>query len=343
MKIFKYLLFLILILIIGTSIYVATLNGDFQIEETKIINAPKEVVFNEINELRNWQDWEPWSGEAEDMILNYSDNTSGEGASYSWKSEKMGNGAITTTKVNPFSSIQQEITLDAAFGESQNEVYWKLEKVENGTQVTWGMKGEQSFMEKAAFMFREESLSEMMQPRFAKGLQNLSAAIEKKMDVYAISVDGITQHGGGYYMYTTTASKVSQINEKMGNMIEDIAAYMDQNNIERTGNPFVLYNEWNQENNSAIFSAAYFTPNEVITPAESPVLTGYMPNQKVVKTTLKGNYDNLQEAWDKAYAFIQQNNLQLSEEGKAFEVYLTGPEKSKNPAEWLTSIYIPVQ
>ncbi|MDT0644443.1 GyrI-like domain-containing protein [Zunongwangia sp. F363] len=343
MKIFKYLLFLILILIIGTSIYVATLKGDFQVEETRLINAPQEVVFNEVNELRNWQDWEPWSGDAQDMIVNYGDTTSGENATYAWKSESMGNGKITTTKANPFSSIQQKITFETSFGESSSDVYWNFEETENGTQVTWGMKGEQSFMEKAAFMFRDESITEMMRPEFAEGLQNMEQAIEKKMNVYSINVDGITQHGGGYYMYTTTASKVSQIDEKMGNMIEDIAAYMDQNNIERTGNPFVLYNEWNQENNSAIFSAAYFTPSEVITPAESPVLTGYMPNQKVVKTTLKGNYDKLQETWDRAYAFIQENDLQLSTEEKAFEVYLVGPDKSKNPADWVTSIYIPVQ
>ncbi|MDT0678154.1 SRPBCC family protein [Autumnicola musiva] len=343
MKIFKYLLFLILILIIGTSIYVATQKGGFQLEESRLIDAPQEVVYNEVNDFKNWNNWEPWSGEAEDITTNYGDTTSGKNAFYSWNSESMDNGKISTTQANPFSSIQQEITIQTTFGKSTSQINWKFEETENGTLVTWAMKGKQSFLEKAAFMLRDKSIAEIMRPKFIQSLEDMDASIEEKMNVYFINVDGVTQHGGGYYMYTTTASKTSQIDENMNNMIHDIAAYMNKNNIERTGKPFVLYNEWNEENNSAIFSAAYFMPSEVITPAESPVLTGYMPNQRVVKTTLKGNHDNLQEAWDQTYAYIQENDLTLAEGAKTFEVYNIGPDENKNPAKWITSIYIPVQ
>lgn len=342
MKILKYLFFLLLIFIIGASIYIATKDGDFQIEQQQMLAAPQEVVFNEVNDFTTWNAWEPWSRETDDMIINYGEKTKGEGASYSWKSEKMGEGEITTTKANPYTSIEQKISFVTPFGESTSDVYWQFEEQGDSTLVTWGMKGEQSFMEKAAFTFQDQSLSEMMLPMFKKGLDNLQARITEEMEAYSINIDGITQHGGGYYMYITTASKISQVSERMDKMISEVGTYMDTNNIEKVGNPFVLYNQWNEDQGTAIYSAAYFTPSEVVTPAESSVLNGYMPNQRTLKTTLKGDYKNLKEAWDDSYTYLQKNGLSANENAQPFEVYVNGPEDDANPAEWITHIYIPV-
>ncbi|MCM8569143.1 GyrI-like domain-containing protein [Gramella jeungdoensis] len=342
MKILKYLFFLFLIFIIGASIYIATKDGEFQIEQQQMLAAPQEVVFNEVNDFTTWKDWEPWSQETDDMIINYGDKTKGEGASYSWKSEKMGEGEITTVKANPYSSIDQKISFVTPFGDSKSDIYWQFDKQGDSTLVTWGMKGEQSFMEKAAFTFQDQSLSEMMLPMFKKGLDNLQAKIKEEMETYSVNIDGVTQHGGGYYMYITTASKISQVSERMGNMINEVGTYMENNNIEKIGNPFVLYNQWNEDQGTAIYSAAYFTPSEVVTPAESNVLNGYMPKQRTLKTTLKGDYKNLKEAWDSSYAYLQKNGLKADENSQPFEVYVSGPEDNPNPAEWITQIYIPI-
>lgn len=343
MKIFKYLLFLILIFIIGASIYIATKDGKFQVEQKLMMEGPQEVVFDEVNDYTTWKNWEPWSQEANDMIVEYGKKTSGEGASYSWKSEEMGDGEMKTIKANPHSSLEQEITFKTPFGESTSDVYWEFEQQGDSTLVTWGMMGEQSFMEKAAFIFQEESISEMMRPMFAKGLDNLQEELKIKMNSYTINIDGITNHGGGYYMYITTASKISQVSERMESMVSEVGNFMATNNIEQVGKPFIIYNEWNEEQGTAIYSAAYFTPSEVITTSDSNVLTGFMPNQRTLKTTLKGDYENLKEAWDSSYAYLQKNGLQADEEAKPFEVYITGPKDNANPAEWVTTLYIPLQ
>jgi effector-binding domain-containing protein len=68
-----------------------------------------------------------------------------------------------------------------------------------------------------------------------------------------------------------------------------------------------------------------------------------MPNQKVLKTTLNGKYENLKEAWDKAYDYIQQNGLTMNQDVESFEVYAVGPNDNANPAEWVTHIYIPLK
>lgn len=342
MKILKYLFFLLLIVIIAGAIYVATKDGNYQVEETAIINAPVPVVFNEVNNFKNWDQWGPWMDDADDIIINYSEKVIGENASFSWKSEEMGDGSIKNTKVIPESAIDQKLTFKSSYGESQSDVYWDFVEVEEGTKVTWGIKGEQSFMEKLAFTFMDKSFPEMIRPMYKEGLEKLNAVVLEKMSTYSVNVDGITTHGGGFYMYSTTATKISQIQSKMQKMFADVSLYMEQNNISTMGNPFVLYNKWDEQNNSAIYSTGYFTPSLIITPAESTVLNGMMPVQKVIKTTLKGDYKNLKEAWDATYKYAQENNLPVNPDSPAFEVYAIGPDKSPNPANWVTEIYIPL-
>ncbi|MFC6859247.1 SRPBCC family protein [Zunongwangia atlantica] len=343
MKIFKYLLFLILIVLIGGSIYVATKDGDYKFEESKVFNAPQEIVFKEVNNLQNWEYWDPWNQDSDDLIISYGDTLQGEGAVYYWESSEIGDTKITTLETQPFSQVIQKITLPHTFTNASSKMYWTFEALENNqTKVTWGMEGKQSFKEKLSFLLSEESLQEIMRPKFEKGLRKMQDVITNKMNEYSISVDGVVNHGGGYFMYTTTASKISQVTEKMQPMITEVANFMEAQNIERIGNPFVLYNDWDQSGGTAIFSAGYFTPSEVITPMDANVLNGNMPNQKVLKAVLKGNYKNLEEAWNKAYEYIEENGLEVNETTKPFEVYLNKPEETPNPANWITNIYIPV-
>ena len=56
MKILKYLFFLLLIIIIGSAIYFGTKDGSYDIQDTMVINAPPEVVFNKVNDYKNWEE-----------------------------------------------------------------------------------------------------------------------------------------------------------------------------------------------------------------------------------------------------------------------------------------------
>ena len=54
MQILKYLFLLLLLSLVATTIFVATQKGEFQLERSKIINAPKTAVFNYVNDYQNW-------------------------------------------------------------------------------------------------------------------------------------------------------------------------------------------------------------------------------------------------------------------------------------------------
>lgn len=344
MKILKYLFFLILIVLIGGAIYFATKDGSFDVSESKTINAPAEVVYNNVKDYKSWPKWGPWMEEDKNMKIDYAEKTEGEGASYSWTSETVGNGSMKTVKVIPNKEINQEITFNTPLGDSDSDVYWYFEDTEKPgqTKVTWGMKGEQSFMEKVFMSFQEDDMETGLSKMFSSGLNNLEEVVEESMKQYSINVDGVTRYSGGYYMYNTTAAKQSEIGSKMGPMLGQVMGYMQDNNIPTAGMPFTIYNSIDSENGTVIFSAAIPVKERVITPDGSPVLTGFMETLTAVKATLKGNYSHLPEAYEKANQYIANNNLQVDPNGNMFEVYANDPGEVPNPSNWITEIYIPI-
>lgn len=346
MKIFKYLFFLILIVIIGGSIYVATIDGNYQAEETVVMNVPTAMVFKEVNEYRTWENWGPWKEQDPNMIIDYPENTSGEGASYSWKGDKEPmDGSIKTIKVIPNKSIDQEITFETPIGKSTSDVYWRFEPIEGKTKVTWGMKGEQSFFEKIFMAFEEKSMSEMLHPMFENGLKNLNKVLTEKMKKYAINIDGVTEYGGTFYMYITTASKNNPkaLSNKMEQIFPTVANFMSETDIEMSGQPITIYNQINSDNNTVIISCGIPTPTKMATPPTSEVLCDFIPKTKALKVTLKGDYSNLPEAWSKANNYLNKTDFEKNPEIAPFEIYVTDPDVEPNPANWETEIYLPIK
>jgi effector-binding domain-containing protein len=340
MKILKYLLFLILIVFIAGSIYVATKDGAFEVKSSEVIAAPAPLLYREVADFNNWKDWNAWTG-IEGMIMNI-EKASGENAELNWQAEGIRDGKIVTTSAIPYSKIEQQLVMQTSLGESAGSVLWTFEPKGDSTVVSWTLKGDQSFKEKLAFSLQDNDLSDVFHPVFEQSLENLQQNVIRKMEAYSINVDGVTEHGGGYYMYSTTAARFGEVNAKAADMIKQVSIYMNDNNISISGRPFVIYNQRDERNGTTIFSAAVPTPSQVITPAGSAVLNGYLEPQKVVKATLKGNRKNAAETWEKVYRYIEENGLQVNPQGQPFEIYITNPTEVDNPALYVTEVYIPV-
>ncbi|AFL79896.1 transcriptional regulator, effector-binding domain/component [Aequorivita sublithincola DSM 14238] len=340
MKILKYLLFLILLIIIGSAIYFGTKDGTYDVQDSITIMAPPEVVFNKVNDYKSWETWGPWKKEDPSITFTYAEKTSGEGASYSWDGDM--SGSMTTTKVIPNKEIEQDLTLVTPAGERHPKVYWNFEEVDGGTKVTWGMKGEHTLIDKAYYSFSGMDFNAQMHKMNKEGLEGIALEVAEDMKQYSINVDGVTQYGGGYYMYTTSVAKQEEVDQKTEPMMNMVIDFVKTNNLNMAGKPFTLYNSIDNANNTVIFSTGVPVKEKVVTPEGSPVVCGFMEPVSAVKISLKGNYKHISEAYSKGEKYIVQNSLQKDPEGKMFEVYITDPEATPNPADWLTEIYIPI-
>jgi effector-binding domain-containing protein len=339
MKILKYILLLLLILVIGFSIYIAVQPNAFDVTRTKTIKAPQSVVYNNVIDFKNWEPWNSWKEENPETIITLPEQTKGIGGSYTWEDED-GVGSMKTIDTKPNSSISQEMQ----FGDfPKSNVTWDLKSNQDGsTEVTWNIKGEN-----LPFMFKMFStlmggMEKQIGPHFERGLVKLDSVLQAEMKVYSINVDGVTQHSGGYYLYNTTSCKFSEFEKNMKEMLPKVGAYAMTNNITMAGPPFILYHKWDEENDAVIFSCCVPTNSKMIS-NEPGILTGQLKSFRTVKTVLKGNYDNLKETWETAMKYIADNNLEMIEAGPMLETYITDPMNQPNPSEWITEIYVAVK
>jgi hypothetical protein len=63
MRILKYLFLLFLLALFATTVYIATIKGDFEVERSIIIKSPRTTVFNYVNDFRNWETFGSWKKE----------------------------------------------------------------------------------------------------------------------------------------------------------------------------------------------------------------------------------------------------------------------------------------
>ncbi|MFK7783136.1 GyrI-like domain-containing protein [Psychroserpens sp.] len=339
MKAFKYILFLILILIIGLAIYIAVQPNSFHVERTKTLKAPTPVVYNNVIDFKNWEAWSSWIEEKPETVITLSDKTKGIGGSYTWEDED-GIGTMKTVDTKLNASIKQEMQF-ADF--PINTVNWHFKPNENGTtDVTWTIDGKDLPFGFKAYTTVMGGMEKLIGPHYERGLEMLDSVLVADMKRYSVSVEGETQHSGGFYLYNTTSCKMDNFKVKMQEMFPKIGGYAIANNIKMAGSPFVIYHKWDEANNTVMFSCAVPTSSRFET-TEPEVLTGQLESFKAVKTILNGDYENLKEAWDKTMSYIQTNNLEMIDSGPMIESYLTDPMDTPNPADWITEIYIAIK
>src|ERR1035441_9774663 len=162
-------IFLALIVIVSFM-----LPSKVRIERSMVMNAPPDVVFNQVNNLKNWEQWDAWTRMDSAMSKKYEGPEAGANCKRTWESKKVGNGSMLIVDSKPDDSIS--IQLD--FGNmGKPSSTFKFEKVENGTKVSWIMNSDLGMnpMHRIFGLFEDK----MIGPDFEKGLTNMKEIVEK--------------------------------------------------------------------------------------------------------------------------------------------------------------------
>ncbi|RAV29860.1 GyrI-like domain-containing protein [Sinomicrobium soli] len=335
MKILKYLFFLILILFIGASVYIATQPSGYTISHSRVIHGNPQLVYQYVANLKNWKDWSFLPGD--EAGIHYGDPAVGIGGSYRWK-----NGeetlTITTTSATPYTHMEQEI---AGTEKKKAMLLWEFREQDEHTEVALTINGKMDFAEKARALYYGPP-GQKLEPEVHKAFGLIDSIITENLKKYSISIDGITEQGGGFYLYTTTSSRISESSKKIAGQLKDIDTYIRENNIHHTGIPFTYYHSWDRENNAVIFSNGVFTTSRVITDPESNILTGKIDPFRALKVTLNGDTKNLPEAWESAFSYLRERQIAQDSTGPYMEFYPSDASNTPNPAKWVTEILVPV-
>jgi carbon monoxide dehydrogenase subunit G len=172
MRILKKIILVLVVLVLLAAVIGFFMPRHVHVERSRVMKAPSENVFAQLNNLKNWNYWAPWNRMDPDWKQTWGNVTEGEGANYSWESETdLGKGSMTITKSVPEKTVETELRMEKmspATGDFQ------FENLPEGTQVTWSFNadmGSNPFMK----LMGSTMMTAMLKKQFDEGLEDLDS------------------------------------------------------------------------------------------------------------------------------------------------------------------------
>ena len=186
LKVIVGLMVAVVVIVLGVGLF---LPKEFSVERSIEIEAPPELVFDQVNSLRNWDGWSPWIARDPTISNRYSGPEAGVGSKVEWTSESFGKGSQTITLSERPSRI--ETLLD--FGKmGQPTAHWSFEPLGGGVLVTWGLQGSTTG---PLGGYVAPQMDDRIGPDYEDGLARLKAVAEG-MDSDQVSTDEAGAAGG---------------------------------------------------------------------------------------------------------------------------------------------------
>ena len=345
MKILKYVLLLLLVVLVAGAIFVATRPDSFEVTRSKVIKAPAAVIFNNVSDFKNWEAWNPWMEKDTTIKPTYPEQTAGIGGSYSWTG-KEGGGSMKNLAMVANQSLEQELKFDDF---DPSKVVWELEELEDGTNVTWKMIGENLPFAFKAVLALNGGMDNMVGGDYEKGLENLDKVITEHMknnppqSSFRLSVvsqeDGGAQQFIGYHQKITTDAAMEDMTKLFMTYMPKAGMYAATHQLENY-TPGSLHLKWDEETKEAEFYVGLLVGNQDTLPQSDMTITK-IDAGKVIKISKFGPYGiGDMEAHQKIAAYMSDNKL--AQAGPSWELYVNDPTKVK-PEDVQTDIYYPIK
>ncbi|MFI0490761.1 transcriptional regulator [Flavobacterium sp.] len=337
MRILKYLFLLFLLSLVALTIFVATQKGDYTVERSKIINSPRPLVFNYVNDTKNWVAWNSWAVEDAGIKVTNSPNTIGNGSFYSWEG-KEGSGNVQTISIKENDNIVQKMNYNG----NDSDVYIHFKDTVGGTKVTWKTIGKMSFSYKILTAFNS-NLKSVISIMFEKSLANLDKKLNYEVNTFSAKVNGLVNVQKSFYLAQTFTSEISKVDKNSGIVFPKIISYCKKNNISINGKPFIIHHTYDTINKLTKISICIPIRDSIANVAQNSISLNKIEAYQALKTTLTGDYIHKKKALVKAKEYFTANFLNANDTFSFIEIYTNGTIETKNPSKWITEIYIPVR
>ena len=173
----KKILGAIAVLIVIFLAVVGTRPATFEIKRSLLINAPAEVVYDQVDDFKSWNAWSPRDQMDPTMKRTFNEVPSGVGAGYAWVGNKdVGEGNMKITEAKPAEHLGLDLNFTAPFA-ANNRTDFDFAKTGEGTTVTWIMSGTNDFWSKAFSLFND--MDKMVGADFEKGLASMKKVSEE--------------------------------------------------------------------------------------------------------------------------------------------------------------------
>jgi len=312
MKIAKYI-FLLLLLISGTiSVFIATKDGSYFIQKSKIIDVSKDLVYKYVADKSNWDSINPWKSD-QFKIINR-ENTDTETITY-------------TVLLN---DVENELKLEVR------------DTLNKKTVAIWSTKGKQSFKDKLLSVIGRGTKNDF-EDRFEEALTAINNTLTREINTFSVEVNGFVKRDTIYYIQRPITSKLEEIPNTIKKNLPQLQQILSSTGTPSNGNPFIVYHSKDSLNNKYTYSLAIPVKSKIYTSADSDIITGQINPSSTIKATLTGNYHHKPQVLKQLKAYMEKNKLEISDKFKEIEVLLKSSATDKSASKWVTEIYLPVR
>jgi hypothetical protein len=175
MGIVKKIVIALIVLVVILAAVGSMLPGSYKVERSIVINAPAEIVFDQVNDLKKNEAWSPWKASDSSIRISYGAITAGKGATSSWTSKKSGNGSMTIEESDPGRSLKIDLVFE---GQGGGKALWSFTPEGEGVKVDEAMAGDlgrNPFKHLFGLV-----IDKMIGPYFERGLASLKAVSEQR-------------------------------------------------------------------------------------------------------------------------------------------------------------------
>lgn len=329
MKTILRILILLLIVLVLIVIIGLFLPKNAKIESSLKIQAPIDLIYDQVNTLKNWEAWSPWSNNDSTMRLTYDGSESGVGATYSWISDNSGNGSMTITDSKPYEYIRIELD----FGEDGiAKSSWTFKEIGDSVKVTWTMISENmSFVERYFMLLFNKQLIE----QFDQGLEKINEICQKlKYDrIGQIQEVDVPER---FMLIITDSSRMDMMEQKMIEMFNQLSEYITVNDFKISGYPTTIIHEFDPNGNSRY---------TVGLPIDKKVRGRGKIKFKIVEATsavMVEHWGRIESTLphEAIYEYTRDKGLTVSDD--PWTEYLTNPQAEPDMTKWHKLIYYPI-
>jgi hypothetical protein len=173
MKILLYIIGAVVVIIAGLHIMAPK---TYHVDRKIVVNKDIDTVFKSLCSLKEQQVWSPWAEKDPEMQIEYVGTDGTIGSKTHWTGNKdVGEGEQEITKIEPTSYIETELHFLKPF-ESTSTGFFEVKPVADGTEVTWGFKGNNTFPSTIFMVFMD--MDKAVGSDFEKGLNKFKKYIE---------------------------------------------------------------------------------------------------------------------------------------------------------------------
>jgi effector-binding domain-containing protein len=336
-KFFIALLLIILAIIIGVSIWLTTLNGDYKVERSIQIRETPEQVFQVVSDFKQWNQWSPWLSTEPETKTNISGNGHEVGDIYSWEGILTGSGEVEHMRMENNKLLVQEIRFLKPF-KTSSEIYFRLEESDEGTLLTWGMKGKMPFF----FRFMAPKIEPLIAMDYDRGLKMLRDQIEKGDVASRVTLAGVQQFNGLTMIGRKNSCRMELVGPSMKETLYEVGNWLVINRISPE-EAISVYHQFNAGSDTCNYTSGFrlLDTNHKFPFTDATIDS--IPPCKMVKVIFHGDYQHLSNAWAAGFTYMQHNKLKADPQLSPFEIYLNDPAFFPDPNDWVTEVCIPIK